>query len=166
MFLRRVLTVYQSSYQPLPTPLAVRSFRPITGLDPRYSSRLGEKEGHQELRPPAFRLRRGRGGTLRLDRRCPVYSQKLGNTPKSDEELSDWLFPDLFRSKPASLRPKSIDDVEKGADEEEDENEDRRRRRRLNEVWRYDVDHGGSTGVGMSVADDEDRILIDDLETK
>jgi hypothetical protein len=40
------------------------------------------------------------------------------------------------------------------------------KRRRLNEIRRYDVDSGGAVGVGMGVAKDDDRVIIDDMDSK
>ena len=123
-----------------------------------------EEDGKQMLHPPSFRLRRGRGGTLRLDRRNPVFVHRRGPAPKLASAFSDWLFPGTFSSKSASRRPKSIEEVD---DEDMDETmEDRAQVRRMNEVWRYDVDRGGALGVGMGITEDEDRIIIDDLDPK
>ena len=123
-----------------------------------------EVDGKQMLHPPAFRLRRGRGGTLRLDRRNPVFAHRRGPAPKLASEFSDWLFPDTFCSKSALRRPRSIDEVD---NEDKDETmEDRTKMRRLNEIWRYDAERGGALGVGMGDPEDEDRIVIDDLDPK
>ena len=103
---------------------------------------------------------------MRLDRRNPVFARRRGVPPKSGADFPDWLFPETTCSKLASRRPKSIEDVFDNMDEAEQTNEGRAKRRRLNEVWRYDVDHGGALGVGMGMAEDEDRILIDDLHPK
>lgn len=88
-------------------------------------------------------------------RRCAASS--------AGDDASDLLFPDTISSRPSSRRPKSIEEIE---EEEEDTDEFSAKRRRLNEVWRYDVDHGGALGVGMGVAGNGDWVLIDDLDPK
>lgn len=118
------------------------------------------------FRPAGFRLRRGRGGLLRLDRRPALTACHRGKPPTNPGGYADWLFPDSSADKSYSARPKSIDDVSKETVEEEDEIERDAKRRRLNEVRHYDVDSGGAVGVGMGVARDDDRVVIDDLDAK
>ena len=161
-----VMLNIQHSYQPLPASHAAHAYRPVTTLDPYLAQahlRLShEDEDETPLRPLAFRLRRGRGGAVRLDRRLPTWATHRGATPKSASEVPDWLFPDNAMTKPSRPRPKSIDDIEDdGVDERQEA-----KRRRLNEMCRYDTDKGGALGVGMGVSADEDRVIIDDLDLK
>lgn len=114
--------------------------------------------------PASFRLRRGRGGILRLDRRLPVWSHRRGGEPKSASDLPDWLFPDTEGDRPSRRRPKSIDEVDD--QEEESVAASGAKKRKLNEAWRYDVDRGGALGVGMGISEDDDRVVIDDLDIK
>jgi enhancer of polycomb-like protein len=62
----------------------------------------------------------------------------------------------------------SIDNVDPVEEEDVLEVEAARlaKRRRLNEIRRYDADSGGAVGVGMGVAKDDDRVVIDDLDPK
>lgn len=165
-------TDWQSPYQPLPLSSAERAFRPLSALLPPGAD-LDEDEENDEdhyepLRPPSFRLRRGRGGVLRLDRRNAVLPRRRDTAPApgigSGAKYGEWLFPDSLGAKADSNRPKSIDDVQRDRDDLEEEG--RAKRRRLNEMWRYDVDSGGAVGVGMGVNGDEERVIIDDLEPK
>ncbi|WVW84986.1 hypothetical protein I302_107022 [Kwoniella bestiolae CBS 10118] len=159
--------ITDNSYQPLPSSAAGQTFRPRTSLDPHYARTLnrGREDSDDEeelypLYPSAFRLRRGRGGVLRLDRKTPLYSHRKGLPPSSPSDYADWLFPDTFPSSSSSRRPKSIDEAE----DEEDELSSKRRK--LNEVSRYDVSRGGALGVGMGMEEDMDRVVVDDFDSK
>ncbi|ORY30601.1 enhancer of polycomb-like-domain-containing protein [Naematelia encephala] len=178
--------VADNSYLPLPPASSQHGWRPVSDLDPFRRRAVADSVEDDQARPSAFRLRRGRDGILRLDRRPWVPARlKLGSKPS----LEDRLFPDTLCLRPASRRPRSIDDIPQRKDddeEEEDEDEDEddgdeaaervqddgddtfssTKRRRLNEIWRYDADHGGAVGVGMGLAGDEDRVIIDDLDPK
>ncbi|WVQ65343.1 uncharacterized protein L199_003519 [Kwoniella botswanensis] len=156
-----------NSYQPLPPSAAIQTFRPRTSLDPHYARTLnrGREDSDDDdepypLYPSAFRLRRGRGGVLRLDRRTPLYSHRTGLPPSSPSDYADWLFPDTVPSPNSSRRPKSIDEVE------EDEDDWSQKRRKLNELSRYDVSRGGALGVGMGMEEDMDRVVVDDFDSK
>ncbi|WRT68052.1 uncharacterized protein IL334_005027 [Kwoniella shivajii] len=157
-----------NSYQPLPPPASVHTFRPRTSLDPHYARTLnrGRSDSDEEddeatpIYPSSFRLRRGRGGVLRLDRRTALYSHRKTGPPTSSEEYPDWLFPDTAPPSSKSRRPKSIDEIE------ENDIESPNKRRRLNEAWRYDVSRGGALGVGMGMEEDIDRVVVDDLDSK
>ena len=160
--------MYQSSYQPLPQSHAIHAFRPITALDPRsalaYSRDVDGDEGQLPSHPPSFRLRRGRGGIVRLDRKQGVM---LHQRDKSQSDMPDWLFPDTVCSKGVKRRPQSIDAVETMDEDDQDgQAEEVAKRRRLSERCRYDADRGGGLGVGMGIAEDEDRVIIDDLDQK
>nr|XP_031864462.1 uncharacterized protein CI109_000376 [Kwoniella shandongensis]KAA5531534.1 hypothetical protein CI109_000376 [Kwoniella shandongensis] len=155
-----------SSYQPLPQPHSIHTFRPITALDPHYSVRRGransDDDEDEPVLPSSFRLRRGRGGVVRLDRRTALLSRRRGSPPSSPTKYPDWLFPDTAPSRSEGRRPRSIDELE----EDSPSSPEVLKRRRLNEVWRYDVDRGGALGVGMGVLEDQDRVIVDDLESK
>jgi hypothetical protein len=241
----------QSSYQPLPRPAADKNFRTSEYLLPNSST---NRDSEGIYRPAAFRLRRGRGGLLRLDRRTALVAHHRGKQPCSFDGYADWLFPDSFADKEYSKRPTSIDGfnladysvdsevedvvvdtVERKEDDdkvndgdkvedteivddslekvdgaiEDDKADDNEvvtvnidtagedkvnttadvdvvmtdtskaarvrvpsdgeriaKRRRLNEMRRYDVDSGGAVGVGMGVAKDDDRVIIDDMDSK
>jgi enhancer of polycomb-like protein len=150
----------QSSYQPLPRTAADKVFRTHDYLVPNGSV---HRDSDNVFRPAGFRLRRGRGGLLRLDRRPALDVCHRGKMPTAPSEYSDWLFPDSSVNKDYSARPKSIEDA---LEEDEDETEREAKRRRLNEVRRYDVDSGGAVGVGMGTGRDDDRVVIDDLDAK
>ncbi|WVF68779.1 hypothetical protein IAT40_003551 [Kwoniella sp. CBS 6097] len=162
-----------SSYQPLPLPPSVLPFKPVTSLDPHHmhSHRRGrqdsdEKESDEDsLYPSSFRLRRGRGGVIRLDRRTPQISRRRA-PPSTSSDYSEWLFPDNVPRMSASTRPRSIDEVLEARERDEEEVYIANKRRRLNEVCRYDVSRGGALGVGMGVAEDKDRVIVDDLDSK
>ena len=102
--------IHQSSYQPLPRPAAERNFKTADFLLPNSSKR----DADGICRPAAFRLRRGRGGLLRLDRRTALLHHYRGKQPTtgSATEYSEWLFPDSFAGKDYSERPTSIGDAE------------------------------------------------------
>lgn len=155
----------QNSYQPLPASHAQHAFRPLTALDTRVAQaalRVGHEEDEDTpLRHLSFRLRRGRGGVVRLDRRLPAWPLQRGAAPRTPSDVPDWLFPDQGATKPSRPRPKSIDEVEDEVEERVGE-----KRKRLNETCRYDVNKGGALGVGMGVGDEEDRIIIDDTDIK
>ncbi|KAK4683741.1 enhancer of polycomb-like protein, partial [Tremellales sp. Uapishka_1] len=153
-----------NSFQPLPPSHSNHAFRPVSALDPYASETLLDPATgsfDKPLHPPAFRLRRGRGGVVRLDRRNAVFAHLRGAAPQSPSAFQAWLFPDTFDSRPLDSRPKSID-----VDEEEDETDSHSKRRRLNENWRYDLDKGGALGIGMGISEDDDRMVVDDFEPK
>ena len=156
-----------SSYQPLPTSASQHAYRPITSLDPRAAFAVARAPGPDDeelpIRPTSFRLRRGRGGVVHLDRRPAVYARHRGCMPKDPKELSSWLFPDASADKPSRPRPRSIDEDE---DEDVDDGRAEIKRRRLNESVRYDVNRGGAVGVGMGITEDNDHIVIDDYDPK
>lgn len=123
------------------------------------------------LQPASFRLRRGRGGIVRLDRRLPTFPNRRCPSSRASTDLPDWMFPDQISTKPSRPRPRSIDEVEKEEDGDEamdgeDASEESAKRRRLNEICRYNVDSGGGVGVGMGMTADDDRVIIDDLDVK
>lgn len=151
-----------NSYQPLPPSQHMFGFRP-TDLDRHYTLKAEDGDDDQRpLYPASFRLRRGRGGFLRLDRRRPVLPSRRGVAPSSPTDFSSWIFPDNTLGKNPRQRPRSIDQD----DADEDERDAAAKRRKLNEIWRYDADHGGCVGVGMGISEDQDRIVIDDLDAK
>ncbi|WWC71031.1 uncharacterized protein I206_104984 [Kwoniella pini CBS 10737] len=159
-----------NSYQPLPPSAADRTFRPRTALDPHYARTLNrgradsddDEDESEAIYPSSFRLRRGRGGVLRLDRRTPLFNHRKGSLPSSSPEYSDWLFPDTVPPPMSKRRPKSIDEV----DDENDDQDVSSKRRKLNELSRYDTSRGGALGVGMGMEEDLDRVIVDDLDSK
>ncbi|OCF37306.1 hypothetical protein I316_01215 [Kwoniella heveanensis BCC8398] len=165
-----------SSYQPLPLPQSVVSYKPVTSLDPHHAHAYhrgrqdsDEESDEEPLYHTSFRLRRGRGGVVRLDRRAPLSSRRRA-PPATSSDYPDWLFPDRSPRKSTSPRPRSVDEVlearEQEREREEEEADSPSKRRRLNEICRYDVSRGGALGVGMGVAEDQDRVIVDDLESK
>ncbi|WVQ96306.1 hypothetical protein IAU59_003410 [Kwoniella sp. CBS 9459] len=161
-----------SSYQPLPLPSSVHAFKPVTSLDPHHAHAYhrGRQESDEDseeepLYPSSFRLRRGRGGVVRLDRRTPITTRRRA-PPSVSSDYAGWLFPDNVPRKSASYRPKSIDEALEARELEQEEADSPNKRRRLNEICRYDVSRGGALGVGMGVAEDKDRVIVDDLDSK
>lgn len=162
------------TFQPLPVPKALRAFRNLPFLDPAFRDPSSADPSDPTLppsewttaerlaKPPSFRLRRGRGGAVRLDRRAAIYAgRNRGPMPKSNLELREWLFGGAD-DKPSRKRPSSIDDVvTSDADEEENEI----RRKRLRERWRYDREEG-TLNVTMGIREEEDRIVVDDFDPK
>lgn len=152
----------QSAYQPLPPSNSVHAFRSLFVLDPCRAQCKDSETGNEILHPESFRIRRGRGGIVRLDRRTSIYAHRRGIQPASPSEYPTWLFPDIAPRRSEKKRPRSIDEVE----EEMREQSPKAMRKDLNETWRYDVDRGGAVGVGMGLEEDYDRVIIDDLEAK
>lgn len=147
-----------ASYQPLPHGHANLPFRPINVLDPHY--RPDEEDEDRRVNPLAFRLRRGRGGRVLLDRRLPTRTARRGPMPTTPDKLAPWLFPDVVGNRFADRRPKSIDQ------DSDSDDESPRKRQRLNETMRYDASRGGAIGVGMGVSSEDDRIVVDDYDSK
>jgi len=59
------------------------------------------------------------------------------------------------------LNPMDRNDEDKGEEEEEEESE---RRRRIEEQWKYDQDD--MPAVGPQGQDEQDRVLVDEYQTK
>ncbi|EIW67543.1 hypothetical protein TREMEDRAFT_33468 [Tremella mesenterica DSM 1558] len=142
-----------SSYNPLPSRLSSHGFRPLSALDPTVESSGQGEDLEEELRPLTFRLRRGRGGMLRLDRRPP-------SSTTNSQHLADRLFPQIFPSVLGKRhRPRSIDEVE-------DQSSPFGQVKKLNEIWRY-ATATGSTGVGLGPNPiDSNTVIIDDFDPK
>lgn len=155
------------SYQPLPPSYAEAAFRPLDQLDPQYARHEEDLlDDERPTRPLAFRLRRGRGGIIRLDRRAPSFSLHRSGQATGDLGPRDWLFADRSGSRVSRRRPRSIDEVEDEVDEQEGERQAEMKRRKVDEVWRYDASRGGALGVGMGLGNDEDHFVLDDLDAK
>ncbi|WVR06584.1 hypothetical protein IAU60_003616 [Kwoniella sp. DSM 27419] len=160
-----------SSYQPLPVTQSQYAFRPVTSLDPHHAHAYhrgkddSDDDNEEPLYPSSFRMRRGRGGLIRLDRRAPVFPNRRGGPPTTPSDYPDWLFPDTT-PRSTVRRPKSIDEVEDELPIAADPDDHSEKRRKLNEIWRYDVSKGGALGVGMGVVEDQDRVIIDDMDQK
>lgn len=120
--------------QPLPDPAPVKHFRCL----PPPDDIISRSQSFRTPRQICFRLRRGRGGIVRLDRKFPGYASPL---PRGLEEEPDYGLPD---------------DVE-----EQDADDDTQA---LTERWRYDADQG-KIGYGMGMVED-DQVIIDDYETR
>jgi enhancer of polycomb-like protein len=154
-----------TSYQPLPSTHAAHAFRNVAVLDPRHRSDSDTDEDERVIHPMAFRMRRGRGGRVLLDRRLPVRAARRGAMPTSPDRLRDWYFPDMVDGRVSRRRPRSID-----ADDEDTQDDDlkpgSRKRQRLNEIMRYDSSQGGAVGVGMGLTGDDDRLVLDDYDIK
>nr|ODN91801.1 hypothetical protein L203_01053 [Cryptococcus depauperatus CBS 7841] len=145
-----------NSYQPLLPSYSSHYFRSLFSLDPSRANIMNDRDQGELIRPECFRLRRGRGGVLRLDRKTPLYVHRRGSPPTSSLDYPAWLFPST-RPTLERKRPRSVDDVEPV---------ERKKQKNPDEIWRYDVDKGGALGVGMGLEDDQDRVIIDDLESK
>lgn len=171
------------AYQPLPVAAALRHFRCLPSTESLAVSQsslrpkpwdpesleihqTGDDDAMSATRPNhsiCFRLRRGRGGIVRLDRRMPsvVSGQASDRSRYGDANLSK-MFPvnPLARHR---HRQASEDTVPR-ADGVSAEEEDEEAARILSERWRYDPVQG-AVGVGMGVTDD-DQIVVDDFEIK
>ncbi len=200
--------VFQVGYHPMSLPASERHFRPLpfgAGLAPRRTSaRLlradrstspesEEEETFRSRFPTSFRLRRGRGGITRLDRRGPFACRSWrGQQPHGDEaplfgerkrERRYRPFENVYDQLPWSHGSPS--DEEESADEMDvDQSNDaggivaatghadadaelleqKERARVMDERWRYDFDMG-LVGMGMG-AETEDQVVIDDYEAK
>ncbi|KAJ9101765.1 hypothetical protein QFC21_003104 [Naganishia friedmannii] len=171
------------SYQPLPVPAAFRHFRCLPSTEslaasqsltrpkpwdpesPEISSTI-EDESMSSTRPNhqiCFRLRRGRGGIIRLDRRMPsvAHSQAM-DRPRHGDTFMSRMFPvnPLARLR----RWEGFDDLPSRPDGISVEEEDEEAARHVSERWRYDSVQG-AVGVGMGVTDD-DQVVVDDYELK
>ena len=149
------------------------------------------KEPGHPVRPPnhqiCFRLRRGRGGIMRLDRKMPTvrHTARSQQLPTGIVAPGD-PFMKLFPVNPlAEKRVFESDNSDTSEDEDEVEDDamegvelkdrvaarkarweaqEEERARSISERWRYDYD-GGLVGIGMGVKD-EDQVVIDDYETR
>jgi len=95
----------------------------------------------------SVRLRVGRGGRRMLDRRDIGLRTMFIKRPKLDQP-SD------------VVNPMDRNDEDEGEEEEEDHE----RRRRIEEQWRYDQDD--MPAVGPQGQDEQDRVLVDEYQTK
>lgn len=170
------------AYQPLPVASAFRHFRclPSTESLAVSQSSMPSKPWDPEspeihptgeddstaLRPnhqTCFRLRRGRGGIVRLDRRMPsvAHSQAMERSRYGDSFLSRMFTVNpLARRRHRDFSEEQVTRPDGVTVEEEDEEA----ARILSERWRYDAVQG-IVGVGMGVTDD-DQIVVDDYEIK
>lgn len=202
----------QLAYQPLITPAPLRLFRPLineatvfTASHPSSSSSstsspstssLSSASSPQPTRSSSFRLRRGRGGIIRLDRRvdsrtAPASTAKPRGIPapswrderkrERGEPLLTTLFADEWSLLPSieRRRIKSDDDepgftgvdmmegVIEGHANAKTLSEDVEYGRRISERWRYDSEAGVvGVGMGMQGLEDEERVIIDDFEER
>lgn len=141
------------------------------------------REVAHPARPPnhqiCFRLRRGRGGVMRLDRKMPTVRHTAISQAKPPSGPPGTMAPEdpfkkLFPNNPLARRSVFESDSSDNEDDDEEaepsrsnprrEAEEEERARKLTERWRYDYD-GGLVGVGMGVKD-EDQVVIDDYETR
>ncbi|KAH9949542.1 enhancer of polycomb-like-domain-containing protein [Amylocystis lapponica] len=125
-------------YQPPSVPYPSRLFKVVP---PHKSLSSTDNDDEQPKRSArAVRLRYGRGGRLYVDRR--------------------------FLSRPAPPKRSRTHEQPPDSDSEapEDEAEDQERSRTLEERWKYDDDD--EPAVGPNGADEQDRMLVDDYDTK
>lgn len=171
------------AYQPLPVAAALRHFRCLPSTESLAVSQsslrpkpwdpespeihpTGDEDAMSTTRPNhsvCFRLRRGRGGIVRLDRRMPsvAHGQAIDRPRYGDATLSKMLpVNPLARRRHRQSSADSIPRPDGVSAEEEDEEA----ARILSERWRYDPVQG-VVGVGMGVTDD-DQIVVDDYEIK
>ncbi|KAL7417881.1 enhancer of polycomb-like-domain-containing protein [Mrakia frigida] len=171
------------AYQPPLVSAPIRLFRPLlpdntfppTSSTPPSSSSSSSRSSTPG-RTSAFRLRRGRGGIIRLDRRSeprsepPPRQQPHWRMDRRDarEALVDSLFADEWTSLPSTRRTRIEEDVEPmdGVVEAKEMGSDEFARR-ISERWRYDSE-AGVVGVGMGLKglDGEERVIIDDFEDR
>jgi enhancer of polycomb-like protein len=171
------------AYQPFPQPVPFKHFRCLPASDlslrPQHLPETVSDEEHDNSLPDSipsrpnhhmcFRLRRGRGGLTRLDRKMPSVRHLARSHLRSaiiEEPAKRW-FPTnpLAKRNLADTNSSVLDHARSGAGDAldfQDSEEDRSRQ--LSERWRYDYD-GGLVGVGMGVKD-EDQVVIDDYETR
>ncbi|KAK2462409.1 hypothetical protein APHAL10511_005715 [Amanita phalloides] len=127
-----------NAYQAMPIPYASRLFKyiPPPSAPPFFPSE--SNDDLVQLRPRPIRVRVGRGGCLRFDRR--------NFTPRAIAR----------RARRSSLLSSLRSDAEQVEDEDE--------LQRLTERWRFDPDDGPV--YGPQGADEQDRILVDDYDSK
>lgn len=200
------------AYQPLPIPSQARMFRPLlpetTSLSSSASlaaaAAAAASLSSSPVVPPvssspssnsrnttAFRLRRGRGGILRVDRhveqrpRTSHRGYRPSNRPDaSTETLVSDLFPNSYFNHPSEhpLRPAEDDDEPDAMDgvvetstlhshsyvhRHRHSAEEIDHGRRISERWRYDAEFGVvGVGMGLRGLDDEDRVVIDEFEER
>ncbi|KAF8623276.1 hypothetical protein AX17_007482 [Amanita inopinata Kibby_2008] len=130
-----------NAYQPKPIPYASRLFKYIP-LSRTASSSTETDEESIQRHPRAIRSRIGRGGCIRFDRRHAV--------PRV-------LAHGLRRS---ALLATDIADQREGKSPSEGDED----LHRLTERWRFDADD--VPAFGSQGADEQDRMLIDDYDTK
>ena len=183
----------QTAYQPLAQSTTIRLFRPLlpdntnpAPVNPPSSPSPPSRSS--SVRTSAFRLRRGRGGIIRLDRRSEPRSEPLPRSQshwnKTDRRTAfvDDLFADEWTSLPTSGRRARI--LEEDEDETEpmegvedvvakEEGKEARTRagdeyaRRISERWRYDAEVGVvGVGMGLKGLEGEERVIIDDYEDR
>lgn len=128
------LLVEQNPHQPDPVGLSGRYWCPT--IAPPTSSD-SQDESPRQYR--AVRMRRGRGGVVRVDRR-----RLLPRGSRQDDEEEFLRRPRLRQS---------------GDSSDEDSAEERERARRITERWRYDRDD--EPPVGPDGPDEQDRVLVD-----
>lgn len=170
------------AYQPLPVASAFRHFRCLPSTESLAASQSSTRrkpwdpespeirptvddDGMSQTRPNhqiCFRLRRGRGGIVRLDRRMPSITHQAMDRPRYGDTFLTRMFPvnPLARRR---LRDASEEPIAR-PDGVSVEEEDEETARILSERWRYDPVQG-VVGVGMGVIDD-DSIVVDDYELK
>ncbi|TFK31904.1 enhancer of polycomb-like-domain-containing protein [Crucibulum laeve] len=134
-----------NTYQPAPIPHTSRLFKYVP--PPNLSTCLDSDES-DDYPPPAraVRVRLGRGGRRMVDRR------EFGAVP-------------IVPTKRRRLMP-GVGSGEEDKMDTDEENSDEReeRRRRMQERWRFDMDD--EPAVGPQGADEHDRVLIDDYDSK
>ncbi|TFK38452.1 enhancer of polycomb-like-domain-containing protein [Crucibulum laeve] len=132
----------ENVYQAPPVPYTSRLFKfvPPPGI-PTWPDSDKSEEDPVPRQPRAVRIRYGRGGRLRVDRR--EFNQP----------------PIIPKRRRLSALLGSEDDMDVDNDPEEEE-----RKRRLEERWRFDMDDGPV--IGPQGADEQDRVLIDDYDSK
>lgn len=132
-----------NAYQQQPAPYASRLFKYIPSPEVPSYPLSEDTEDEPPARPiRSVRLRVGRGGRRMLDRR------DIGSH--------------LISTKRQKLDP-SPDDS-KAMDVDQDEDLELEQQRRLEERWKYDQDD--MPAVGPQGQDEQDRVLVDEYQTK
>jgi enhancer of polycomb-like protein len=187
------------AYQPLPIPAQARMFRPLL---PEPSSASGSLAGGGGPSSPptsssartstTFRLRRGRGGILRVDRHVEHrprpshrgYRPSTRSDGGTTEALVNDLFPNSYfgHASEHPLRPVESDDDDDASDAMDGVVDlqpslyaHRPRHtpdeidygRRVSERWRYDAEFGVvGAGMGMRGLEEEERVVVDEYEER
>lgn len=186
------------AYQPLPIPAQARMFRPLLPEPSPPGSLAGPASpppSTSSRSSTTFRLRRGRGGILRVDRHIEHrprpshrgYRPSTRSDGGTTEALVNDLFPNSYFGYASEhpLRPLEDDAdesdamdgvVESAPAHSHPSNYAHRPRhtpeeidfgRRVSERWRYDAEFGVvGAGMGMRGLEEEERVVVDEYEER